>query len=77
MKAGLGTRVDVGPDSQSESGRTLFVARSLEEVARLFRWGAAERSRGAALSAETFGYTSKPCGPEPDDGLNQEMRTNY
>jgi len=64
MKAGLGTRVDVGPDSQSESGRTLFVARSLEEVARLFRWGAAERSRGAALS--------KPCGPEPDDGLNQK-----
>lgn len=52
MKAGLGTHVDVGPDSQGESERTPFMAPFLEEVARLFRWGAAERSRGAALSAD-------------------------
>jgi len=37
MKAGLGTGVEFGPDSQSETGRTLFMARSLEKVARLFR----------------------------------------
>ena len=36
LKAGLGTGVDLGPDSQGESGRTAFVAPSLEEVARLF-----------------------------------------
>jgi len=36
LKAGLGTGVDLGPDSQAESGRTSFVAPSLEEVARLF-----------------------------------------
>ena len=36
VKAGLGTGVDIGPDSQAESGRTPFVAPSLEEVARLF-----------------------------------------
>jgi len=36
LKAGLGTGVDLGPDSQAESGRTAFVAPSLEEVARLF-----------------------------------------
>ena len=36
LKAGLGTGVDLGPDSQGESGRTSFVAPSLEEVARLF-----------------------------------------
>jgi hypothetical protein len=52
MKGGLGTHVDVGPGSQSETGRTLFVAHSLEKVARLFRWGAAERARGAVLSAD-------------------------
>lgn len=52
MKAGLDTYVDVGPDRQSETGRTLFMARSLETVARLFRRGAVERSRGAALSVD-------------------------
>jgi serine/threonine protein kinase len=36
LKAGLGTGVDLGPDSQAESGRNSFVAPSLEEVARLF-----------------------------------------
>ena len=36
LKAGLGTGVDLGPDSQAESGQTSFVAPSLEEVARLF-----------------------------------------
>ena len=36
LKAGLGTGVDLGPDSQAESGRTPFVAPSVEEVARLF-----------------------------------------
>jgi serine/threonine protein kinase len=36
MKAGLGTGVDVGLDSQGEDGRIPFVAPSLEEVARLF-----------------------------------------
>src|SRR5512136_2029708 len=36
LKAGLGTGVDIGPDSQAESARTSFVAPSLEEVARLF-----------------------------------------
>ena len=36
LKAGLGTGVDLGPDSQAESGRTSFVAPPLEEVARLF-----------------------------------------
>jgi serine/threonine protein kinase len=36
LKAGLGTGVDLGPDSQAESGRTSFVAPSVEEVARLF-----------------------------------------
>ena len=52
MKASLGTHVDVGPDSQGESGRTTFVVRFSEGVASLFRCGAAERSRGAALSAD-------------------------
>jgi hypothetical protein len=36
LKAGLGTGVDLGPDSQAESGQTAFVAPSLEEMARLF-----------------------------------------
>jgi hypothetical protein len=36
LKAGLGTGADLGPDSQVESGRTAFVAPSLEAVARLF-----------------------------------------
>ena len=36
MKAGLGTDVDLGGDSQSEIGRRASVAPSLEEVARLF-----------------------------------------
>jgi serine/threonine protein kinase len=36
LKAGLGTGADRGPDSQADSGRTPFVAPSLEEVARLF-----------------------------------------
>ncbi len=36
LKAGLGTGVDMGPDSQAESGQTPFVAPSVEEVARLF-----------------------------------------
>jgi serine/threonine protein kinase/cytochrome b561 len=36
IKAGLGTGVDIGPDSQGEGGRTPFVAPTLEEVARLF-----------------------------------------
>jgi len=36
LKAGLGAGVDMEPDSQTDSGRTPFVAPSLEEVARLF-----------------------------------------
>ena len=36
MKAGAGTGVDLGPDSQAGSGRTPFVAPNPEEVARLF-----------------------------------------
>jgi serine/threonine protein kinase len=36
LQAGLGTGVDMGLDSQAESGRTPFAAPSLEEVARLF-----------------------------------------
>ena len=36
LRAGLGTGVDLGPDSQAESGPAPFVAPSLEEVARLF-----------------------------------------
>ena len=36
IKAGLGTGVDIGPDSRGESGRTPFVAPTPEEVARLF-----------------------------------------
>ena len=36
LKAGLGTGVDLGPDSQGESGRTPFVAPPAEELARLF-----------------------------------------
>ena len=36
MKAGLGTGVDVGPDSQGESARIPFVAPTSEAVARLF-----------------------------------------
>lgn len=36
LRAGLGTGVDLGPDSQVESGTTLFAVPSLEEVARLF-----------------------------------------
>ena len=36
LMAGLGTGVDMGPDSEPESGRTPFVVPSLEEVARLF-----------------------------------------
>jgi len=52
LQAGLGTGVDMGPNSQADSGRTPFSAPFLEEVARLFRWGAAEHSRGTALSAD-------------------------
>ena len=36
MKAGVGTGVDIGPDSQDESRRTSFVAPTPEEVACLF-----------------------------------------
>jgi predicted Ser/Thr protein kinase len=36
LMAGLGTGVDIGPDSQAESGRTPFVAPTPDEVARLF-----------------------------------------
>ena len=36
IKAGLGTGVDIGPDSQGENRRTSFVAPAPEEVARLF-----------------------------------------
>ena len=36
LRAGLGTGVDLGPDSQAEGGPAPFVAPSLEEVARLF-----------------------------------------
>jgi len=36
LRAGLGTGVDLGPDSQAEGGSAPFVAPSLEEVARLF-----------------------------------------
>ena len=36
IKAGLGTGVEIGPDSQAESGRTPFVALTSDEVARLF-----------------------------------------
>jgi len=36
MKAGLGSGADLGPDTQGESGRTPFVAPSVEEVAHLF-----------------------------------------
>ena len=36
MKVDAGAGVDIGPASRAESGRTSFVAPSLEEVARLF-----------------------------------------
>ena len=36
LKAGLGTGVDLGPDTQAESGQPSFVAPSLDEVARMF-----------------------------------------
>lgn len=36
IKAGVGTGVDLGSDSQTERGRTPFVAPAVEEVARLF-----------------------------------------
>ncbi len=36
LKAGLGSGVDIGPDTQSGSGRITFVAPALEEIARLF-----------------------------------------
>ncbi len=36
MKAGLGSDVDIGPDSQGRSGQRAFVAPTPEEVARLF-----------------------------------------
>src|SRR5512139_394062 len=36
LKAGLGTGVDIGPDTQSASGRIPFVAPSLEELAKCF-----------------------------------------
>ena len=36
LKAGLGTGVDIGPDSQAESGRTPFVAPTPEELAKPF-----------------------------------------
>ena len=36
LKAGLGTGVDMGPDSERGSGRTPFVAPTPEEMARLF-----------------------------------------
>ena len=36
IKAGLGSGVDIGPDSQAGSGRVPFVAPTPEEVARLF-----------------------------------------
>ena len=36
IKAGLGTGVDIGPESQAGSGRAPFTAPTVEEVARLF-----------------------------------------
>jgi serine/threonine protein kinase len=36
IQAGLGTGVDIGPDSRAEGGRTPFVAPSPEELAPLF-----------------------------------------
>jgi len=36
MKAGLGSDMDMGPDLEAESGRTPFVAPTVEEVGRLF-----------------------------------------
>ncbi len=36
FKAGLGTGVDLGPDSHAGSGRASFVAPTVDEVARLF-----------------------------------------
>ena len=36
IKAGLGTGVDIGPDSQSESHHAWFVAPSIEELAKVF-----------------------------------------
>ncbi len=36
LKAGLGSGVDIGPDTQSGSGGLTFVAPPLEEIARLF-----------------------------------------
>ena len=36
LKAGLGTGAGLGPDSQAESGRTVFLVPSVEEVACLF-----------------------------------------
>ena len=36
LQAGLGTGVDMGPDSEAESGRIPFAAPSLEELGRLF-----------------------------------------
>jgi len=36
MKAGLGTGVDIGPDSQPDSGQTRFVAPTPDELAKLF-----------------------------------------
>ena len=36
LKAGLGTGVEVGPDSREPGGRVAFVAPTLEEVARVF-----------------------------------------
>ncbi|HOC00031.1 MAG TPA: serine/threonine-protein kinase [Verrucomicrobiota bacterium] len=36
LKAGLGSGVDIGPDTQSGSGGLAFVAPALDEIARLF-----------------------------------------
>jgi len=36
LKAGLGTGVDIGPDTQSASGRVPFAAPPQQEVAKLF-----------------------------------------
>jgi len=74
LKAGLGTGVDLGPDSQAESGRTAFVAPSLKESARLFpqlgilgfigqgRMGAAAEVAGRRCASENP-VAGNPQGP--------------
>lgn len=64
MKAGLGSGVDLAPDSQAETGRSSFVAPSLEEAARLFPQLEILGSIGQGGMGAAAEVAGRRCGPE-------------